>query len=67
MHWQHMLAIDNCMEEAHYGLMRSYLRRNKRGLALRQYQRCASALRGELGVVPGKAIQNLYQQMIAPH
>jgi len=65
MHWQHMLAIDNCMEEAHYGLMRSYLRRNKRGLALRQYQRCVSALRGELGVVPGKAIQNLYQQMIA--
>lgn len=67
MHWQHMLAIDNCMEEAHYGLMRSYLRRNKRGLALRQYQRCVTALRGELGVVPGKAIQNLYQQMIASH
>lgn len=67
MHWQHMLAIDNCMEEAHYGLMRSYLRRNKRGLALRQYQRCVTALRGELGVVPGKAIQNLYQQIIASH
>lgn len=64
-HWQHMLAIDNCMEEAHYGLMRSYVRRNKRGLALRQYQRCATALKDELGVIPGKAIQNLYQQITA--
>lgn len=66
-HWQHMLAIDNCMEEAHYGLMRSYLRRNKRGLALRQYQRCVTVLQDELGAAPGKAIQNLYQQMIASH
>lgn len=62
-HWQHMLAIDNCTEEAHYGLMRCYLRRNKRSLALRQYQRCVNVLQDELGTVPGKAIQNLYQQI----
>jgi ATP/maltotriose-dependent transcriptional regulator MalT/DNA-binding SARP family transcriptional activator len=67
MHWQHVLAIDNCMEEAHYGLMRCYLRRNKRSLALRQYQRCVAVLQDELRVVPGRNIQNLYQQMIASH
>lgn len=65
-HWQHMLAVDNCLEEAHYGLMRSYLRRNKRGLALRQYQRCVAVLHDELGTVPGKAIQNLYKQITTP-
>jgi LuxR family transcriptional regulator, maltose regulon positive regulatory protein len=67
MHWQHMLAIDNCMEEAHYGLMRSYLRRNKRGLALRQYRRCVAVLQDEFGATPGKAIQHLYQQMSTPY
>ncbi|GCE22207.1 BTAD domain-containing putative transcriptional regulator [Dictyobacter kobayashii] len=63
-HWQHMLVIDNCLEEAHYGLMRSYLRRNKRSLALRQYQQCVHMLQNELGIAPGKAIQGLYQHMI---
>lgn len=64
-HWQHILAIDNCMEEAHYGLMCCYLRRNKRSLALRQYQRCITILHDELGIAPGKAIQMLYQQITA--
>ena len=63
-HWQHMLAVDNCIEEAHYGLMRCYLRQDKRSLALRQYQRCVTTLHDELGVAPGKAIQQLYQRMI---
>jgi len=65
VHWQHMLAIDNCLEEAHYGLMRCYLRQGKRGLVLRQYQRCRDILQQELAVQPGPAIQNLYQRIIA--
>ncbi|MBA2284453.1 MAG: tetratricopeptide repeat protein [Ktedonobacteraceae bacterium] len=66
-HWQHMLALDNCIEQAHYGLMRSYLRQGKRGLALRQYQRCRSILQSELGIQPGSTIQTLYQRLTGEH
>ncbi|HEX7734143.1 MAG TPA: BTAD domain-containing putative transcriptional regulator [Ktedonobacteraceae bacterium] len=64
-HWKHMLIVDGCLEEAHYGLMRCYLRQGKRSLVLRQYQRCAETLKSELGIKPGPALQNLYQQIIA--
>jgi len=62
-HWQHMLATDNCLEEAHYGLMRYYVRQGKRSLALRQYQRCRDMLQSEMGIQPGNAMQNLYQRL----
>lgn len=64
VHWQHMLAIDNWLEEAHYGLMRCYARQGKRGLALRQYQRCKDVLEQEFGVAPKASIQNLYQRLM---
>jgi Response regulator containing CheY-like receiver and SARP domains len=64
IYWRHMLAVDNCMEEAHYGLMRCFLRQGKRGLALRQYQRCRDILQEELAILPGAAIQNLYQHLV---
>lgn len=64
VHWQHMLAVDNWMEEAHYGLMRCYMRQGKRGLALRQYQRCKDILEQEFGVAPKSSIQNLYQRLM---
>ena len=63
-HWKHILIVDSCHEGAHYGLMRCYLRQGKRSLALRQYQRCAEALKNELGVEPGPAIRGLYQRLI---
>ncbi|MHB8595588.1 MAG: BTAD domain-containing putative transcriptional regulator [Ktedonobacteraceae bacterium] len=63
VNWQHMLAIDNCLEEAHYGLMKYYARTGKRGSALRQYQRCVETLQQELSARPGQAIQNLYQRL----
>jgi LuxR family maltose regulon positive regulatory protein len=63
-HWQHMLAIDNWMEEAHYGLMRCYARQGKRGLALRQYQRCKEILAKEFGTAPKTSIQNFYQRLM---
>jgi DNA-binding SARP family transcriptional activator len=64
IHWQKILSVDNCLEEAHYGLMRYYLRLGKRGLALRQYQRCAEILQQELAIAPGPTIQNLYQRLV---
>ncbi len=64
-HWKHMLIVDRCLEEAHAGLMRCYQRQGKRGLALRQYQRCTETLKSELGVEPGPTLQKLYQHLIA--
>jgi len=65
VHWQHMLAMDNWIEEAHYGLMKYYIRTGKRGLALRQYQRCVETLQEELGAQPGQAVQSLYQRIMS--
>lgn len=62
-YWQNMLGIDHCLEEAHYGIMRCYLRLGKRGMALRQYQKCVQTLQEELGVAPGAPIRNLYQRL----
>jgi LuxR family maltose regulon positive regulatory protein len=64
--WQYILAVDSCRENAHYGLMRCYMRQGKRGLALRQYQRCVETLRDELGAEPGANIQNLAQHLMKP-
>jgi DNA-binding SARP family transcriptional activator len=64
-HWRHMLLLDNCLEEAHYGLMRCYLRQGKRGAALRQYQSCQQILQHELGIQPGPALQHLYERLTA--
>lgn len=64
-HWKHILTVDSCFEEAHYGLIRCYLDQGKRGSALRQYQRCAETLKSELGVEPGPALQSLYQRLIS--
>lgn len=62
-HWRQMLRVDNCLEEAHNGLMHCYFRSGKRGLALRQYQTCQKVLEEELGVQPGHMIQQFYDQL----
>lgn len=64
LHWQQMLALDNWLEEAHYGLMRCYARQGKRGLALRQYQRCKEILQEEFAAAPKASMQSLYQRLI---
>jgi DNA-binding SARP family transcriptional activator len=63
-HWQHMLSIDNCLETAHYGLMRCYWQQGKRETALRQYLYCVESLRDELGATPGPDIQRLYRRLL---
>jgi LuxR family transcriptional regulator, maltose regulon positive regulatory protein len=62
-HWRHMLSIDNCLEEAHLGLMQCYVRQGKRSTALRQYNYCKETLQEELGIQPGSPIQKLYQRL----
>lgn len=62
-HWQQMVALDPCTEEAHAGLMRCYARLGKRSLAVRQYQRCTETLQRELAIAPGLTIQKLYQRL----
>ncbi|HEX4714978.1 MAG TPA: BTAD domain-containing putative transcriptional regulator, partial [Ktedonobacteraceae bacterium] len=64
-HWRHLLLLDNCLEEAHSGLIRCYLRQGKRGAALRQYQSCQKILREELGIQPSPALQQLYERLTA--
>ncbi|GCE15736.1 BTAD domain-containing putative transcriptional regulator [Tengunoibacter tsumagoiensis] len=64
MYWQHMLAVDNCLEEAHAGIIRCYLKQGKRGYALRQYQLCEDTLQEELAISPGVALQKLYKSLV---
>jgi two-component SAPR family response regulator len=64
LHWKQILAIDNCLESAHHGLMICYVHLGKREAALRQYQRCKETLQAELAVQPGTSIQRLYQHLL---
>lgn len=63
-HWQHMLSVDPCLEEAHYGIIRCYIHQGKRSLAFRQYQLCKDILQQELGLKPSQSLQTLYQRVI---
>ena len=66
-HWQELLSVESCFEEAHYGLMRCFFHQNKRELALRQYQRCVDIFQKELGTLPGRQIQQFYHQLTTSH
>jgi DNA-binding SARP family transcriptional activator len=57
------LAVDPCREEAHRRLMRCYVRRGQRYLALRQYQLCVETLQEEVDVSPTSATTALYEQI----
>ncbi len=59
----HILAIDTARERTHRRLMRLHYLAGDRTTALRQYQRCVSALRQELGVDPAYSTQEIYEQI----
>ena len=63
-YWQRHLAIDNCLEDAHYGVMCCYIKAGKRSLALRQYHQCRETLQRELGTNPSETIESLYQKQL---
>jgi len=60
---QRILERDNCREDTHCLLMRSYNSLGQRSLALRQYQICVDALRSELGVNPEIATEQLAEHI----
>jgi DNA-binding SARP family transcriptional activator len=60
---QLILMRDPCREDAHCHLMRCYSRQGQHHLALRQYQMCAEALRGELQVEPAPETTQLYNRI----
>jgi DNA-binding SARP family transcriptional activator len=58
-----ILEYDNCREDAHRRLMRSYSRQGQVQLALRQYHTCAAILRRELQLSPAPATTELFNRI----
>lgn len=65
IHGERLLRHDRAHERAHWRMMRlNYLAGDRTG-ALRQYDKCRSALAEELGVTPGRLTRVLYEQICA--
>jgi len=58
-----ILRYDPARERTHRELMRLYYLSGDRTAALRQYERCASALKRELGVSPERHTEDLFEQI----
>jgi DNA-binding SARP family transcriptional activator len=58
-----IMRYDRARECTHRRLMRLYYLAGDRTSALRQYERCVTALREELGVRPARRTVELYEQM----
>ena len=63
MYGARIIRYDRARERTHRQMMRLQYMAGDRTAALRQYERCASALEEELGVKPDKLTQALYQQI----
>lgn len=62
---ERLLRLDRAHERTHQSLMRLHYLAGDRTLALRQYQRCLTALREELAVKPAHKTDELYKRMCA--
>jgi LuxR family transcriptional regulator, maltose regulon positive regulatory protein len=60
-----ILETDNLRERIHRHLMRAHYALGERGLAIRQYQRCAVLLESELGALPSRETQQLYEAIVS--
>lgn len=60
-----IMCYDRARERTHRRMMRLYYLIGDRAEALRQYERCASALEEELGVSPSKSTTAIYRQIQA--
>ncbi len=58
-----ILRHDRAYERAHRQMMRLYFMSGDRTRALRQYERCVSALQDELNVAPSERTTRLYEQI----
>jgi DNA-binding SARP family transcriptional activator len=59
-----LLRLDRTQEVVHRTLMRLYVRQGRRAEALRQYGRCLSALRDELGLEPEPETVRLQREIL---
>lgn len=62
---EQILRHDRASERTYQRLMRLHHRAGARGLAAKQYERCAAALREVLGVAPSKRTVLVYEQILA--
>jgi DNA-binding SARP family transcriptional activator len=62
-HGEAILELDELREDVHRELMRCHLACGQRALALRQFERCRSALRRELAIHPMQETLQLHQQI----
>jgi DNA-binding SARP family transcriptional activator len=60
---ERVLAFDRAHERSHQHLMRLHSLSGDRTAALRQYERCKTALREELGVKPSQQSTELYEEI----
>lgn len=58
---QRVLSEDPCQEEAHRLAMRAHAARKNRTALVRQWERCRTALKNELGVEPSPETETLYR------
>ncbi|HSD83111.1 MAG TPA: tetratricopeptide repeat protein, partial [Anaerolineae bacterium] len=61
---RHLLQIDPLHEEIHRRLIQLHSLNHDRAAALRAYHACASILQRELGVEPGPATRETYEQLL---
>jgi DNA-binding SARP family transcriptional activator len=59
-----LLAREPDREGWHRALMRIYVDAGERGLALRQFEQCRTALREGLGVEPSRATRDLHAALL---
>lgn len=64
-HGEAILELDELREDVHRELMRCHMACGQRALALRQFERCRSALRRELAIHPMQETLQLHQQIAA--
>ena len=58
-----ILEKDNCREDVHRRLMKSYFRIGQRDKALKQFNKCTEILKSELEVEPMTTTVGLYEQI----
>jgi DNA-binding SARP family transcriptional activator len=59
-----LLALDPLQEAVHRALMRLYVRQQRRGAALKQYQLCVEVLQRDLGSEPEAETKQLYLELV---
>lgn len=66
LHWaERLIAADPLLEHGHRAVMQCQFLLGNRGVAIRQYTKCAALLRRELGVEPAPETQRMYRGLLS--